>query len=87
MRDEKAVLHGIEVLQGALPRGSIMSYVLIGFNTTHEEDYYRVMKLREKGVDPFVMPFNKKDRRQKRFARWANHKAVFKSVSWEDYHR
>ena len=31
------------------------------------------------------MPFNKSDPYQKRFARWVNHKAVFKTVKWIDY--
>lgn len=63
----------------------IMCYVLIGFNSTPEEDLFRVEKLRELGVDPFVMPFNKSDPYQKNFARWVNHKAIFKSVKWTNY--
>jgi len=63
----------------------IMCYVLIGYWSTPEEDLYRVETLRDLGIDPFVMPFNKKDPYQKRFARWVNHKAIFKTVKWEDY--
>ncbi len=63
----------------------IMVYVLIGYWSTPEEDLMRVEKLRELKVNPFVMPFNKKDRYQRNFARWCNHKAIFKTVSWEDY--
>lgn len=63
----------------------IMCYVLIGYNSTPEQDLYRVKKLRELGVDPFVMAFNKSDNYQKRFARWVNHKAIFKTVKWENY--
>ena len=63
----------------------IMCYVLIGFNSTLEQDLYRVETLRDMKIDPFVMPFNKKDTHQKRFARWVNHKAIFYSVKWEDY--
>jgi hypothetical protein len=63
----------------------IMVYVLIGFNSTPEEDLYRVEELRKLKIDPFVMPFNKKDRYQRDFARWVNFKAIFKSVKWEDY--
>jgi hypothetical protein len=58
---------------------------LVGFNSTPAEDLYRVETLRGLGVNPFVMPFNKQDRYQRRFARWVNHKAIFKSVSWEAY--
>ena len=63
----------------------IMAYVLIGFDSTPEEDLMRVTKLWELKIDPFVMPYNKKDKYQKRFARWVNHKAVFKTVEWKDY--
>lgn len=80
---ETEVLRGIKHLKQARIK-KIMCYVLIG-NTTHEEDLYRVLKLHGLGVDPFVMPLNKKDKYQKRFARWCNHKAIFKSVKWEDY--
>jgi hypothetical protein len=63
----------------------IMAYVLIGYWSTPEEDLMRVMKLKELGISPFAMPYNKKDKYQKRFARWVNHKAVFKTVEWKDY--
>ena len=42
-------------------------------------------ELRKLKIDPFVMPYNKKERYQRDFARWVNHKAIFKSVAWEDY--
>lgn len=64
----------------------IMCYVLIGYWSTHEEDIYRIEKLRELGVDPFVMPFKKDDLRQKRLARWVNNKIIFKKCNkFEDY--
>lgn len=63
----------------------LMCYVLIGFNSTPEEDLYRVEELRKIGIDPFAMAYNKKDIYQKKFARWVNHKAIFKTVKWEDY--
>ena len=63
----------------------IMTYVLIGFDSTEEEDLMRVTKLWELKIDPFVMPYNKKDKYQKRFARWVNMKAVFKTVEWGEY--
>lgn len=63
----------------------LMCYVLIGYNSTPEQDLYRVETLRELGIAPFVMPYNKFDKYQKGFARWVNHKAIFKTVKWEDY--
>lgn len=63
----------------------LMCYVLIGYNSTQEQDLFRVEELKKLDIDPFVMPFNKLDPYQKRFARWVNHKAIFKSVEWKDY--
>ena len=62
-----------------------MIYVLIGFDSTPKEDIYRVDKLREMRLDPFVMPFNRRDPYQRDFARWVNHKAIFKTVAWNEY--
>lgn len=81
--------HEAEVLQGlcnlqSVRKSGIMCYVLIG-HTTHEENMHRVSTLDAMRIDPFVMPLNKKDAYQKRFARWVNHKAIFKTVKWEDY--
>lgn len=86
MDDESAVRRGIEVLvANGVSRRKIMFYVLIGFTTTEQEDLYRVEVLRGLNVSPFVMPYNKQDKYQRRFARWCNHKAIFKTVPWERY--
>ncbi len=84
---EDAVRRGIAILAKHMTLRRIMFYVLIGFNTTPEEDLHRVETLRGLKVDPFVMPFNKTDPYQQAFARWVNHKAVFAKVKWEDYRR
>lgn len=65
----------------------LMCYVLIGYWSTPEEDLYRVEKLREIGVDPFVMSYNRTDSYQRDFQRWCNHKAIFKSVPWHKYRK
>ena len=83
--EEKKVMRGIKNLLGYKNPQYIMCYVLIGYNSTKEEDLYRIEKLRELKIDPFVMPFDKKDKYQKKFARWVNHKAIFNTVAWEDY--
>lgn len=84
--DEKLIDAGIaRVLNAGIKPYQMTFYVLIGFDTTEEQDLYRVNKLKQLGCNPFVMPFNRSDYYQKRFARWVNHKAIFKSVSWENY--
>ncbi len=69
----------------------ITCYVLIGFNSTVEQDLFRLNVLRELGITPFVIPFrdyaNKRTPTQyeRDLARWANRMWLFKSTSFEDY--
>lgn len=83
--DEEKVLAGIKRLIKHVKPYKLMCYVLIGFNSTEEQDLHRVETLRALGIDPFVMPYDKSDLYQRAFARWVNHKAIFKKVKWEDY--
>lgn len=82
---ESAVMPGMRMLRDALPSKAVTAYVLIGYNTTPEQDLYRVMRLREEKINPFVMPFDKTDKYQRTFARWVNMQAVFKSCTWNEY--
>lgn len=66
-------------------RRKVMCYVLIGFNSKKEEDLYRVETLRSLGVDPFVMPYDRSDMYQRNFARWCNHKPIWKTIPWAKY--
>lgn len=74
----------IELIEYIRPY-KLMCYVLIGFNSTEEEDRYRVETLRDLKVDPFIMPYDRTDEYQRHYARYVNHKAIFKSVEWKDY--
>ncbi len=84
-KEEKAVLEGIARLTKHIKPYKIMCYVLIGYYDSPDLDLYRVEVLRKLGIDPFVMPYDRSDPYQKNFARWVNHKAIFKTVKWEDY--
>lgn len=75
----------IELLLEYFRPYKLMCLFLIGYNSTIEEDFYRIEKLKEYKIDSFAMPFNKKDPYQKALSRWVNHKAIFKKVKWEDY--
>lgn len=64
----------------------LMCYVLIGFDSSLEEDLFRVESLRELKIDPFAMPYNKnQDSKITNFARWVNRKEIWRSCSWEEY--
>lgn len=52
-KDEETVRRGINILRKCrIPMKKVMFYVLVGFNTTHEEDMHRVMTLRGLGELP-----------------------------------
>ena len=82
---EDQVMKGIKILfdVGFKP-WNLMFYVLVGYNTSFEEDMYRVKKLIQLRIDPFVMiyrDFSGKPQRinpiLKHFARWVN-KRIYK---------
>lgn len=84
--DGKLIEKGIKICNDAgIPTKHMQFFVLIGFDTNHEQNMERVIKLKEKGCMPFVMPYNKSDPYQKAFARWVNFRPIFKTVKWEDY--
>ena len=65
-----------------------MVYVLTNFNSTMEENLYRIYTLRDLGYDPYVMVYNKPNapRTIRRLQRWCNNKILFKSCKrFEDY--
>lgn len=84
-KQEKKVISGIKRLTKYIKPYKLMCYVLIGYDSTEEEDLHRVETLRALKIDPFVMPFDKSDLYQRTFARWVNNKAMFKKVKWQDY--
>ena len=65
-----------------------MVYCLTNYNSTMEEDLYRIYTLRDMGYDPYVMVYNKPNapKEIKRLQRWCNNKIIFKSCKrFEDY--
>lgn len=85
INDETKILKGIDILNNAgIKNYKLMCYVLIGFNTSMDEDLYRINKLKELGIDPFIMPYVNNGY-TKKIARWCNHKAIFKTTDFCDY--
>lgn len=63
-------------------------YCLTNFNSTLEQDLYRIYSLRDMGYKPYVMVYNKPDAPQKirDLQRWCNNKIIFNSCrKFEDY--
>lgn len=87
MKNGEKIMLGLQnVIDAGVKPYQLMIYVLVGFNTTHEQDLYRFTKLRELGADPFIMVYNnrKDDKWIRHFARWVN-KRIYKSCDLEDY--
>ena len=69
----------------------IACYVLVGFNSTREQDLHRLNTLKRLGILPFVQPFRDYDNNrqptqyEKDLGRWANRAWLFKSMNFEDY--
>lgn len=65
-----------------------MVYCLTNFNSTMEQNLYRIYALRDMGYDPYVMVYDKPNAPTeiKRLQRWCNNKIIFKSCPrFEDY--
>lgn len=65
-----------------------MVYCLTNFNSTMEENLYRIYTLRDLGFDPYVMIYDKPHAQKeiKQLQRWCNNKIIFKSCKkFEDY--
>ena len=63
-------------------------YVLTNYNSTHDEDLYRVETLRRIGLNPYIMIYDKDNapRVTRLLQRYVNNKIIFGSVKrFEDY--
>ena len=63
-------------------------YVLTHYNSTHEQDLYRVEVLRGMGYDPYVMIYDRPSapRITRQLQRWVNNKRIFYTVAnFADY--
>jgi len=67
-----------------------MWYVLVGFDTTFEEDLFRLNYLRDHGQLAFVQRY--RDKKKKKLgkeytalARWANQHNIYRGMTWEQF--
>ena len=85
MDNEKAIVRGLRLYKEAtgFNRRNTGVYVLTNYNTTHEEDLYRIYKCIELGYNPFVMVFNKSSAPKitKQLQRWCNNRIIFESTN------
>lgn len=90
IKQSQSVLKGLELYAkyGKLKERHRIVYVLTNFNTTMEENLYRIYKLREMQYSPYVMIYDKPNASDeiKRLQRWVNNKIIWRSCErFEDY--
>lgn len=92
MKEEKPVLRGLDLYREMATRkirgawGTV--YTLVNYDTTMEENLYRIYTLRDRGFDPYVMIWDKPNapKEIKRLQRWCNNRKIFKMCPrFEDY--
>ncbi|MBP5474413.1 MAG: hypothetical protein J6X92_06640 [Bacteroidales bacterium] len=81
----------LETMVAYIKPYKITCYVLVGFNSTKEQDMFRIETLRRLGISPFVMPFRSYDNDTppseyaKDLARYVNNKIIFNSCEFKDF--
>lgn len=85
MKESKAVLRGLKLYAGLAnrkPHGQYGTvFCLTNYDTTMEENLYRIYTLRDMGYDPYVMIYDKPHapRDIRLLQRWCNNRIIFKS--------
>lgn len=91
MRNENAIIKGLKVYaetnKVTLSNGHNSVYILTNYDTTIEEDLYRINAVKELGYAPYVMIYRKKVSTQitRDLQRWANNRALLHACDFMDY--
>lgn len=92
MKESEAVLRGLRLyaeMATSRPHGQYATvYTLVNYDTTMEENLYRIYTLRDMGYDPYVMIYDKPNapKEIRRLQRWCNNRRIFKMVDrFDDY--
>lgn len=89
MKNEKQIIQGLSCFRRHYTGSfrNLKCYVLTNYDTTLEEDWYRVKKLLDLGYTPYVMIYQKGTHPQflTDLARWSNSMYLTRSCSFEEY--
>jgi hypothetical protein len=80
IEDEAAIIAGLKIA----PKGTV--YVLIGYNSTEQEDIHRVQKIVDMKFDPYIMPYKPSGKKFKRFIdtfMWRKYLTI--QEAWNNY--
>lgn len=89
MKFEKKIVEGLRTFQevNKLPDNKAIVYMLTNFDTTIQEDLYRLEKIRSLGYIPDVRIYRKNTAPKvlKDLQRWCNNRIIFRSCEFMDY--
>lgn len=87
-KDEKLIMNGIEICTKAgIKTRHMQFFVLIGFDTTQEQDLHRIYTLKALGAYPYAMPYNKFDKYQRELCNYVNgyRRTMFLNYTFDEY--
>ena len=70
-------------------KGRVMVYILMNYDTTIEQDIYRIQLCRELNFSPYPMIYDKEhcDPIYRKIQRWCNNFIFWKTPTFEEYRR
>lgn len=89
MKNEKAIVRGLRIFKSIskLPDNKLIVYILTNFDTTIEEDLYRVQKVQELGFLPDVRIYRKPTAPQvlRDLQHWCNNRILYRTCDFMDF--
>lgn len=86
LKIERAFWDGVAHLeQAGIPPAHVMVYILVGYDSTFDDDLERVKIVRDLGMKPYIMRYNQvRTPELNRLARWVNRK-YYEFIPWNQY--
>lgn len=81
MKEEKQIVNGLKIYKDvtniAIEKTGV--YILTNYNTTHEEDLYRIHVVQKLGYRPYIMIYQKPKAPKitRKLQRWANNRFIY----------
>jgi len=84
--EESEVIEGISNLKKLGVKRKLIFYILVGFNTSWEDDWHRVDTLIKLGCNPFVMRYNHRtdDLNLNKLSKWVN-KMYYQFIPFDNF--
>lgn len=83
MKNEKAIIKGLKIYKEytGVDERKTGVYIITNYDTTHDEDLYRVYAVRDLGYMPYIMIYNKPSAPQitKDLQRWCNSRFIYRA--------